>query len=931
MSKLLEVSWGSLTTGTGSGKDLPALLEQLTSVDGLDFAETQSQAWEQLGDKGELFDALPPFVECLLSELESPSSQLPLVRQAQLLSLVGELFTQGTGDKVATGFDLRAPANERYATAVGLALQQTLTKRLAWFESLLAHDSAPLRAAGLKLLVFCTPASEHLLKLVASLAEQDPDDVVRGLALQCLGVILRQVPSPHAAATLRATLVNKSALPLHRLCALTATLCVEPSSSDRLPLDLIREGMLLPNLEGDRFPLKGGSLAELIYECVCEATQGVEVMRRVFLELALDERLTIEARRNWFEEIFHKTLPKPALGYALREDFEARDFDFLCELSQKDYVQLLHYPPIYSNPFHWIGVPAGLRARRRWLELEPGGLMTQRLQAVTQGVRATWTVWRHLLECVDKDGDLVPKLLLEFTKKHLGPLAPLELLCDDLGSNPYDERMIWGVQEFAMAPAESLANKASPEVVQWATQRIHELEQLEGGKLKSFMSSCDAALVLAPLAKSLRKGSYLPSKWAQLMSWMSRHPKLAKHVWKAFDAETKASYLSLRLAPWIDEPSRFFDPAKGFARLFMQFEDALEFFTEPTSLAVLGRFCATALESDPDAARYYLIPSKVPQFLRLQAEANPHAAHALEPYAAVLNELGHAEPGDWLYYYYQARGTQHVDSSSFEALDEVAKQQLEIFARQVYGLESAQQVLNYWREPSNRRLCYRTKVGLFTGATFYDLWLTVENSRRRETCVFPQGELTPLPITLAREDFVSTDGKPQSIALAQACEEALLTAAPNDRRNVSWRTYWGLDESPPNILPSPAPGIPGAIRVTQRTASTNIDNSKPAPTEVPHKVNSTTKKRTTSRQVTTNEKAVSRTTASKKVTKKASSKASPAAKKAKAKAPSASKKVSKKAASKASPAAKKAKAKAPSTSKKATKTASKRKPSNGHR
>lgn len=84
----------------------------------------------------------------------------------------------------------------------------------AWFESLLAHDSALLRAAGLKLLVFCTPASEHLLKLVTSLAKQDPDDVVRGLALHCLGVILRQVPSPHAAATLRTTLADKKALPL---------------------------------------------------------------------------------------------------------------------------------------------------------------------------------------------------------------------------------------------------------------------------------------------------------------------------------------------------------------------------------------------------------------------------------------------------------------------------------------------------------------------------------------------------------------------------------------------------------------------------------------------------------------------------------------------------------------------------------------------
>lgn len=821
-----DVSWSTLKTAAGNGQELPSLLAQLTAVEASEFGDAQNRAWELLGEAGELFDALPVFLERLLAASEDEGS-LAALQRARLISLATELLAQGSGDKVATGLSTGEVA-ARYDSGVGHDALEVFTRRAAWFLGLLGDAAAPLRAAAIKALTFSATSTSapEALRAVEGLATADEDESLRALALHCVGVLSRSVPEADVSSALDAVVKDETASVVLRACAFTGLISRDSSSfegarSGLSTSDLLSAGLEQPPLDPDCFPLKAGLLHELLYECVCEATQSVQPMRALFLEKANDEGLSHDRRRFWFEQLFEKTLPSPADGYALAEDFTEPDLQLLHSLSERDYTEELRYAPGQWNPFHSVGVPAGLRARRRWLELESGGPYTRRVATPARGAKTSWTVWRHLLGCVDRDGDFSPKQQLEFVKRHLGPLGVLELLCDDVGSNAYDLRMIWGAREFALAAAESLASKASAEVVAWATERAEQLSKLSADALTSFQRTCDATLVLAPLAKSLRKGTYLSPDWIRLMGLSSRHPNLAKVVWGAFDSETKAAHLSTLLSAWTNNPEDFFDPAKNFPSILQQLAEALDYFADPASLAVLARFCAAALHSDVEAAKCYLPPSGLPQHLERCAASNPAAAEALQPHRDALAALASSPNQARIHYFYQARRTRTLGRDKPQ-LDAVETSQLGAFASGVYSLPSAQALLERWSEPAHRRICYITQIGLLTDHTFYTLWITKDNSRRRECAVFRSEQTTLLPLTLIDEKFVPLNGAAETLALAKACQEALVNAEPEDSLTASWKSHWNLDAtaSPaPDVLPSPAPGIPGAIRTSARAVS----------------------------------------------------------------------------------------------------------------
>jgi hypothetical protein len=450
-----KVDWKTLRHAHGSAKNIPLEIKNLSADDGAKRAFALKVLEESLYRDVKWFSAGPAAIPLLVKAAKNPK----IKARGRVLALTVDILTGNHLALLGWGLDMReGDLKQQFAKAPAKAAYAAFHAATGDFVTLLGDEDASVRSAAAFALGFAWESAAKHASTLRAHERSEKDPFVRASLLLALGLIDRYTNDASDGPQLL-TLAGDTSVPdIVRGSAVLAHLQFAPRPLSNVELDAAMRMVKLGNVGRDQFPWCHGRADQLTTR-VLEArapsgkVQGAKLVARAAAELGPGAPLAEEWAGGALELLFPQR-SELMLASELTDDQR----EVVVALSRRDL----------RAPFISYGIPEHARVRRRWLGVDPPGVLERVVPMKIKGKEQEQPLWRSLLALTPSGTERERSALYKKLAEMLAPEDYVDVYAECVLS-------AYGiVQPFPNRLAEVI-HEAGEHAVPWSRRMIEEL------------------------------------------------------------------------------------------------------------------------------------------------------------------------------------------------------------------------------------------------------------------------------------------------------------------------------------------------------------------------------------------------------------------------------------------------------------------------
>lgn len=450
----LGADFSRLRHARGSAKGLPKLLTALRSAK----AGAREEAYEKLDavlySDGKFYDAASAACPVLLDLALTAGS----ADRHRALHLLANVLTAGPFTRLEDGLDLEDGALRAiYETGPAAEIYRMACEAAPRLAALIRDADPRVRANAAQVLGYSFDARKVAAAELSAHVDHEPEALVLATDLVALGMLARYEGSGDLRALLERVASTHSD-PFVRGSALLARTYERSGGPKDLPVDALSAFFALGSVDAALFPYHEGDLvAFAAHQFVGLGNHGRIAVREALLEVLG----SASQDKGWLGVLLPLCF-QPTWDLLLPEDVTPE---------QRAIIERLSAASLDSTEFAQYGLLGLAESRRRWLGLEPAGVLERRIAVDIPQVRSPAPIW-HIISQLTKLGAANHAALAEIAA-HLSP-EDLATMYRSLADNQYGFGPgTWAAPELAKFLHERRA-EALPlarAIVDWALRR----------------------------------------------------------------------------------------------------------------------------------------------------------------------------------------------------------------------------------------------------------------------------------------------------------------------------------------------------------------------------------------------------------------------------------------------------------------------------
>lgn len=389
---MTQKSWDKLKIREGKpATDVPVHIVGLADAD--------SERWDhvialsRLYETGKIHSAASKAVPLIAELLQAETTP----NKDTILVLLAATVCGSANSRLVWGLDLRRPEIKQfYARGTAREVWASTWQHRRTYVELLKHPDVMVRSGAAFLLAFDFEGASEVVKLVEEQGKRETEEKAKASFLLSLGLLRSYVPKFESSVKLAAIAEDESQPLLVRGAAVLAQLYASRTlvQLSETQTEVLVQWSGLVEVELDGYPWNNGITdmhCARVVEGRCE--EGGLVAAEILAECI--RRYGPHGRGDdWASGILALAFEEAAFAMSAGPFMIDANVEQATAFTERQKA-LLEVLASYSfrAPFLSYGIPVEVRDRRRWLGLDPPGILERVVTTEVLGKQRTWPVW----------------------------------------------------------------------------------------------------------------------------------------------------------------------------------------------------------------------------------------------------------------------------------------------------------------------------------------------------------------------------------------------------------------------------------------------------------------------------------------------------------------------------------------------------------